>query len=93
MNAVPCQMCKSSIPDTRKRDEVYVDPLSVELCLDCTEPECFGAKGADRGGYNGPPRCAYEAAVEARKKAAARVVTLPGPDPEGIMRTWECEVG
>jgi len=95
MNAVPCQMCKSpTIPNTRKH-EVWVDPLSVELCLECTVPveQCHGAKGAESGGYYGPPRCAYEAAVMARRKAMARVVTLPGPDPDGVMRTWECEVG
>ena len=94
MNAVPCEVCRSpSIPN--KRDEVWVDPLSVELCLGCTEPECHGAKGAESGGYYGPPRCAYEAAVMARREAVAQTVTvtLPGPDPEGVMRTWECEVG
>jgi len=97
--SVPCRQCKAvSRPDTNKRDEVYVDPLSVELCLDCTEPECRGAKGADTGGYYGPPRCAYEAAAMARRGAMdadteRRRVKMSPPDPNGVMRTWECEVG
>ena len=97
MNAIPCQVCKSpSIPN--KRDEVWVDPLSVELCLGCTEPECHGAKGAESGGYCGPPRCAYEAAVMARRNVTAGVtkrrrVKIPPPRPDGKLVWWECEVG
>lgn len=100
--SVPCQIFKAldRCEPPRKRDEVYVDLLSVELCLECTEPECFGGKGADSSGYYGPPRCAYEAVVMGRSaprshrgREQRQTVTLPGPDPDGVMRTWKCEVG
>ena len=91
--SVPCTLFNGKpAPRKKKRDEVYVDPLSVELCLECTLPECYGAKGV-KGGYHGPPRCPYEAAVMERKVPKTRVVTLPGPGPDGVMREWECEVG
>jgi len=91
--SIPCRQFNGiSKPDTSKRDEVYIDPVSVELCQVCTEPDCDGAKAADRGGYSGPPRCAYEAAVMGRRNVTARVVTLPGPRPDGAMRQWACEL-
>ena len=89
--SIPCRQFQGRTrTDT---NDVYVDPLSVALCLDCTESDCRGAKGADTSSYYGPPRCAYEAAVIGRRGRATRTVTLPGPDPDGRMRTWECEVG
>jgi len=99
IDAVACHLFNGiSTPDTHKRDEVWVDPLSVELCLGCTEPECHGAKGAESGGYCGPPRCAYEAAVMARRNVTAGVtkrrrVKIPPPRPDGKLVWWECEVG
>ena len=94
MNAVPCRQFKGiSTPDIHLRDEVYVDALSVELCLYCTEEDCHGARAAHTSSYYGPPRCPYEAAVMGRRGKTTRTVMLPGPDPEGVMRTWKCEVG
>ena len=42
MNAVPCQIFKAldRCEPPRKRDEVYVDLLSVDICLVCTERDC-----------------------------------------------------
>ena len=93
-DSIPCTLFKGKPQRRKKRDEVRVDPLSVELCLGCTLPveECYGALAATGSGYHGPPRCPYEAAVMERKAAKTRVVTLPGPRPDGVMREWECEV-
>ena len=97
--SIPCRQFNGiSTPDTDKRNGVYVDPLSVELCLDCPLPDCHGAKATGMNGYRGPPRCAYEAAVMGRRNVTPAVtkryrVKLPGPDPNGVMRAWECEVG
>ena len=92
--AIPCRQFRGiSRPSQKKLDEVYIDPLSVELCLDCPLPECHGAKAAGTNGYYGKPRCAYEAAVMGRRGKPTRTVRLPGPRPDGVMRTWECEVG
>jgi len=96
MNAVPChRFTGRPRPPKDKRDEVYIDMLSVEICLKCTLPECPGGKAANGNGYTGPPRCPYEEAVMERKAQhqAKQVVTLPSPRPDGAMREWECEVG
>ena len=92
MTVIPCQRFTDQRPQVRdKQDEVYVDQLSVDICLNCTLPECHGAKAADRSGHSRPPRCPYEAAIMERKKP--RVYVLPPPRPDGAMVAWECEVG
>ena len=91
MNAIPCRQFNGiSTPDTDKRLGVYVDPLSVELCLDCPLPveECRGAPSSHIG-HARPCRCPYEKAIAERR---LHVVRLPGPGPDGVMKTWECEV-
>ena len=77
----------------KKRDDVYVDPLSIQHCLTCTLPveECRGAPSVRGKRINRQATCPYEQAVaEAQTKC---LVTLPGPRPDGVMRTWKCEVG
>ena len=97
MNAIPCRQFKGtgSYKSPKKRDEVYVDPVSVELCLDCPLPmdECRGAPRAHSLStvYKRPTECPYEQAIAARK-CKPRTVTLPGPGPDGTMRAWKCEV-
>ena len=77
-------------PKKKKRDEVRVDPLSVKLCLSCPLPveECRGAPSSHIG-HARPCRCPYEKAIAERR---LHVVRLPGPGPDGVMKTWECEV-
>ena len=59
--------------------DVYIDMLSVQICPSCPFDECY------------PTRCdcPLRMAREAQKK---QVVTLPGPRPDGVMRTWKVEV-
>ena len=52
MTTIPCQQFKGiNKPRKKKRDEVRVDPLSIELCLDCTLPveQCRGAPSVHIG--------------------------------------------
>ena len=84
-----CQQFPSLNKPKKKRDEVRVDPLSVELCLSCTLPveKCRGAPSTHIGAAR-PCHCAYEKAIAARRQ----IIELPGPGPDGSLRRWKCRV-
>jgi len=92
--SVQCQQFPNlDKPRKKKRDEVRVDMLSVELCLSCPLPveECRGAPSAHLSYDNRPIRCAYEQAI-AERNMGPRMIELPAPRPDGVMRTWKVEV-
>jgi len=62
--------------------DVYIDYLSVAICPGCPFDECHDTR----------PECPWNLAREEQCRGP-RVVTLPGPRPDGVMRDWECEVG
>ena len=86
-----CQQFPNFKKKKRKRDEVRVDPLSVELCLSCTLPieKCRGAPSSHIS-QTRPCHCPYEKAIAKRRQKC--IVELPGPGPDGQMRMWKCEV-
>ncbi len=60
--SIPCWQLKN---DQRPRHgemvDVYVDPMSVDLCLNCTDATCEGAPNVGRQ-WRGLS-CAYERAI------------------------------